>query len=127
MPGTTQDQQAANLANMVISHASAVKAMANTVQPMMDQWNSMNIYTMLEAFPTCATNADGSLGAADQEPVNSNVMDPRVHPSQQISIAISASDVAGLATFLLQSVKAVCDGQAVAANPQVPALLAKVM
>lgn len=127
MAGTAPDLQAANIANSVIAFASEAKGIANRIQALMDQWNALNTYAMLEAFPTCATEANGTLGAADTTPVTTNVMDPRVEPSSQVSLAISVADVGGLITFLENGLKAVCEGTAVAANPQVPELLAKVM
>ena len=127
MPGPTQDRQASNLANEIIALAQSAQTIADRISAIMDQWNSLSIYTKLEAFPTCATLANGMLGAADASPVDGNVMDPREEPSSAVSMAIAAADVAGLATFLVQSIRGACLGDAVAANPEAPALLAKVM
>jgi hypothetical protein len=127
MPGPTQDKQAAALANEIIAMCQSVQAIAQRVQPLMDQWGAVDTYAKLQAFPTCATNPDGSIGAADPAPVGTNVFDPRSPPSDLVSMAISSGDVAGLATFLVNGVKAAAAGEAVTADPNVPVLLAKVM
>ena len=116
-----QDQIVANTNQVCLLLRQFTDALA-TASALVNTYTQLNGANVLGALPTAATNADGSLGAADPSPTTGNLIDTRIVSS--LSISISAYD-AGVMTTLLQEFQNLLNGVAVETVSAAPALLAK--
>lgn len=119
----TQETQVANVANSIISLASAMSGIAAQIAAVSLAWTNLSAANKLNAFPTAPLTTTGGLGAADGAPVVTNPIDVRTLDGSLITRAVSASNVASMLTFL-QGVQNVIGGGTVSANGAAAQLVA---
>ena len=123
MPATLQTQ-AVQVANNLIGIAQTLYQLQDQINLNAAQFMQLTLGSVFTAMATCASNADGSLGAADAAPAAGHVIDTRVVTG--LSRAVSANDLATLNT-LLQSVATLLSGAAVTQQGESPQLLNKLI
>lgn len=74
----TKQSQAVALANELIGLAGMLQSVNFTASGLSQRYGNQGTQAVLNALPTCALAADGSLGAADTAPVSGNPIDTRV-------------------------------------------------
>ena len=74
----TKQSQAISLANELIGLAGQLQSVNFTSSNLSQRYGNQGTQGVLNALPTCALNADGTLGAADVTPVAGNPIDTRV-------------------------------------------------
>ena len=77
MPATKQSQ-AVSLANELIGLAGQLQNVNFTSSNLSQRYGNQGTQAILNSLPTCALNADGTLGMADVAPVPGNPIDTRV-------------------------------------------------
>jgi hypothetical protein len=120
----TQEIQAANVANQIISLTSALYGIGQQISQASAAWTNLSVANKLNAFPTAALTSTGGLGTPDGAPVDSNPINVGVAPGTAISRAISANDLAALLGYL-QGIATAIGGGAVGANGAAVQLVAK--
>lgn len=126
MAVTTQENQAATIANTVITLTAQVYALGQTINQLSSEWTNLAVATKLNAFPTASLTATGGIGTNDGTPNTANPINVNTTPGSQIIRAVSANDLAGMLTFL-QGVAGVIGGSAVSANGAAAQLIAKTL
>lgn len=119
---STLQSQAIAVANQLIAIGQNIYNAQQQSNQSNGVYTQLTLSTVLAALPTCAVNADGTLGAADGTPNPAHVIDTRVIAG--LNRAISANDLASLSTFS-GAVIALASGNTVTQQGQAPQLLAK--
>lgn len=114
--------QLITLANGMIDAVQTLRVGLQNATDLSNQYINLNAGAGLQGLPTCAVNADGSLGTVDPSPVSGNVIDTRA--VTRLKVAISSYDL-GVVHSLLQAYANLLDGAAVATQTYAPAMLAK--
>jgi len=122
----TQQTQAANVANTLLSLLAQAASLQAQIDAMSTQWTNLGVANMINAFPTATVFTTGGLNAADGTPNVAHVIDTRTTDGALINRAISANDIASVLTSL-QGISNVVKGQAVSANGATVSLVAKVL
>lgn len=120
----TLQSQAVAIANQLIGIGQQVYNVQQQINQSNGVYGQLSLSAVLAALPTCAVNADGSLGTADGSPNPAHVVDTRV--VENLSRTISANDLASLSTFVA-AVSLLAAGSAVTQQGQAPQLLAKLI
>lgn len=123
MPGITQEQKVAAVANLMISATAQLATLNATISTISSAWTNLGAANKLNAFPTAALTTTGGLGAADGSPNVANPINTGVTIGNEIVVAISANSLAGLLTYL-QGVQSAMNGSAVSANGAAAQLVA---
>lgn len=120
----TLNSQVVALANQAMGLIGQLDTMLYQINALVAQWNALNGAAVVGAMATCATNADGTLGAADASPstATGHVIDNRVTPG--LLRATTAYNI-GVAENLLADVASLLNGNAVAAQADFPGILAQ--
>ena len=116
----TNQSQSVQTSNTIISLAQSLNQLYQQIRVVNEQWGDNASANQVNAFPTCAQNVDGSLGAADSVPNVAHPIDTRVLTG--LSRATSANSIASMLT-VLNNIKTYVEGGAVAATPGVRAIL----
>lgn len=112
----TQETQVAGLANQIINLTSALDGVRLQINALSSEWTNISAATKLNAFPTAPLTTTGGIGGTpDGTPVTTNPINTGVAPGSLVTRAISASNIAGLLTYL-QGVASAIGGSAVSAN-----------
>lgn len=74
----TKQLQAVALLNQTYSLINQLQGLGLAVNALASQYNNTGASTFWSAMPTCAQNADGSLGTADATPNAAHPIDTRV-------------------------------------------------
>lgn len=122
MPATPQSQAVA-LANRVLAADLQIAALLETVNQLLVEWNDIGAATILNNLPTCAVNADGTLGAADGAPNTAHPINTAVVTG--LTRAISAADLSALVAYPLTNFQAACNGSQIAAIGGMRAIINK--
>lgn len=122
----TLNSQTIALANQAIGLIGQLNTLVGQIDALTAQWTQLAAATQLAAFPTCALNADGTLGTADTSPstATGHVIDTRTATASGLNRATSAYNI-GLAENLLADVASLLGGNAVAAQAGFPSILAQ--
>lgn len=122
----TPQTQAVGLVNALISDVLAVINMANIIDEHYQLWTNAQVGTVLQAFPTCAMNPDGTLGSPDSQIDLAHPMNTALEgsPAANIQRALSYNDVISIITALV-GVRDAARGSAVAVNGAAIQLFAK--
>lgn len=120
MPTIPQTQLVA-LANQMCSLMQNWRGDLQKALDLINQYAAHNAGAGFAAMPTCAVNADGSLGPADPAPVSANVIDNRVVSTMEV--AISSYNL-GVVYDILQAYRDLFEGNAVGTQTYAPAMLA---
>jgi len=116
-----QDQAVSNV-NQMFGVCQQLTTILRTVNRLINSYTQSDMSATFNALPTCATNADGSLGAPDAAPVSGNVIDTRI--VSFLAISMSSYEI-GVMVNLLQAYVALLDGQAVTTQQYAPSVLAR--
>lgn len=120
MPTTPQTQRIV-LANRMCALIQNWRNDYQQAADLLTQYDNLQAGSGFAALPTCATNADGSLGDADTTPVPANVIDNR--KVSTLEVAISSYNL-GVSRDLIGAFKDLFDGVAVTTQAYAPAMLA---
>ena len=119
----TKQAQAISIANQISTFMASLATVQQTAAAISSHYVSNGVGATLAAMPTCAQNADGSLGAADATPNEANPIDTRTTGLDGFSRATLAFNY-GAALNLIQAVSALLTGQAVTTQASAVDLLA---
>jgi hypothetical protein len=123
----TPQTQAIGLANQLISYTQQAAELSAQIDALHAQLTNISAFTLINAFPTIALDAmGGESGTSDVSPNVAHPVNINIFPGNQITRAISATDLAGLDTFL-QGVSSAIKGSAVSANGAAVQLVAKTL
>jgi hypothetical protein len=123
---TTQETQVADTVNQIIAIASTLYGVGQQINRISAQWTNLGAATKINAFPTAVLTTTGGIGAADTTPSTTNPINTTVAPGTEINRAISATDIAGLLTYL-QGIASAIGGAAISANGAAAQLVAKTL
>lgn len=122
---TTPQSQLVTLANQMCASLQSFRSALQTVIDLRNQYTNLEAGTGFAALPTCAVNADGSLGAADSTPDTVtqplHVIDNRVVSALDVAIA---SYNLGVVNDILGAFQALFEGNPVTTQNYAPAMLA---
>jgi len=116
----TPQSQAIEVANGLFSAAQQLMGVYNLMIKLDAEWTDDSVATFVAAFSTVATNADGSLGAADATPNVAHAIDPSKYPA--MTRAMSSNSIAQIKT-ILDGIVTYVNGSAVTAQPGARAIL----
>lgn len=119
----TQEQRVAALAMQMVNTVAQLYATGQTITQMAALWTNLSAANKLNAFPTAALNTTGGIGTPDGSPTPANPININVTTGNELTLAISANNLAGLLTYL-QGVASAIGGSAVSANGAAPQLVA---
>ena len=94
---STKQTQAVAAANELFDYAAQVQSLFFKGQSIKQKYISQGLGAIFNALPTCAQNADGTLGDPDITPVAGNPIDTRIVVG--LNRAHKASEIIGLKTL----------------------------
>lgn len=119
----TPQSQAVSLANTILSIDAQIASLFAQANQVIALWSDTGAEAVVNALPTAALNADGTLGTADGTPNTAHVIDTRVVTA--LTRAISAADVGALKLYVLGNFVSMCNGTAIGVLPAMRQLINK--
>lgn len=115
---------AVDMSNRIIAAMQDFALLQSKLESMNQIYISNQVGSTISAFPTCAVNADGTLGTADVTPstADGHVIDPRAVSG--LSRSTTAFNL-GSALTLIQQFLNLVKGQVVTTQPSAPDLIAE--
>lgn len=123
MPGITQEQKVAALANQIVATILQLNSVNATITSISAAWTNLSAANKLNAFPTAPLTSSGGIGTPDATPNVANPINTSVSVGSETLTAISANNYASMLTYL-QSVQSALNGSAISANGAAPQLVA---
>lgn len=119
----TQEQRVSALAMQMVNTTSQLYAIGQTIGQMSTLWTNLSAANKLNAFPTAALSTTGGIGTPDGSPNPANPININASPGSELTLAISANNLASLLTYL-QGVQSAIGGSSVSVNGAAAQLVA---